>query len=617
MSGTEGDRTGTTWEQFRLKHNWGKGNEQRKESKKAKKKRLKGQANNTKKKKKTIPRELHQLALDGQNITLNDAEAFADKMNTKQQNTVRLAMQNIQLLPENARHYKSRQLINHIIQAELDAFMCPEVGLNWKAVSAENQWVERTQGKLSGSKAVFAHNTTEPAITDAIQYGGVGIVATRELAHRIISQGRDPTNLGRWVWIRIQGKEGHTVRIATAYRPWESPGASTVFHQQARGLSNTGDHRNPRDALMEDLAQAITVWKEAGDHIIIGMDANEDVRSGIVDTVFSSLGLREAILSLHKDKSPPATQNRNTKRQPIDGIWISACLSISAGGYLPFGDACPSDHRMIWVEIQYSIAFGQRSPDIAKIKPKRLKTSDPRMVDKFNSRVKKEMRDTKFSQRYKAFRAQTENDAWSDDMIGKYDAIDDESQAIKDKIQSKIRKLNMGEVPWSPKLQPYRDSIELWKMIKRKRKGMKVSVKRIRRFMGKTNIRDALTCDLELAETYLKQAVKAYNIAKQSADLWRNDFLENLAKAKADKKGTEQAKELKSLIQIEKQRRQARNIKRMRGKLGNGQVTKVYQTDEDGVKNVCETQETMVQAFFQENDSRFSRRNQLRRCNHH
>jgi hypothetical protein len=216
MSGTEGDRTGTTWEQFRLKHNWGKGNEQRKESKKAKKKRLKGQANNTKKKKKTIPRELHQLALDGQNITLNDAEAFADKMNTKQQNTVRLAMQNIQLLPENARHYKSRQLINHIIQAELDAFMCPEVGLNWKAVSAENQWVERTQGKLSGSKAVFAHNTTEPAITDAIQYGGVGIVATRELAHRIISQGRDPTNLGRWVWIRIQGKEGHTVRIATA-----------------------------------------------------------------------------------------------------------------------------------------------------------------------------------------------------------------------------------------------------------------------------------------------------------------------------------------------------------------------------------------------------------------
>jgi hypothetical protein len=44
----------------------------------------------------------------------------------------------------------------------------------------------------------------------------------------------------------------------------------------------------------------------------------------------------------------------------------------------------------------------------------------------------------------------------------------------------------------------------------------------------------------------------------------------------------------------------------MRGKLGNGQVTKVYQTDEDGIKTVCETQETMVKAFLKENDERFS-----------
>jgi hypothetical protein len=65
-------------------------------------------------------------------------------------------------------------------------------------------------------------------------------------------------------------------------------------------------------------------------------------------------------------------------------------------------------------------------------------------------------------------------------------------------------------------------------------------------------------------------------------------------------------KELKSLVQIEKQRRQARSIKRMRGKLGTGQVTKVYQTSEDGVKTVCETQKTMVKAFFNENNLQFS-----------
>ena len=603
------DRTGPTWEQFGLRHNWGKqqGNENRNESKKAKKKRLKGTPHNAKKKKKKkIYQELQQLSLAGANITLQDSEAFADKMGTKQRNTVRIALQNIQLLPANSRNFKSKHLVNYIIQAELDIFMMNEVGLNWRAVSADNQWVERTQGNLNGSRTVFAHNTTEPKITDAVQYGGVGIFANKEISHRIISSGKDPTNLGRWSWIRIQGKEGHTVRIATAYRPWESPGASTVFHQQARGLSQTGDHRNPIEALLKDLTEAILVWKEAGDHIIIGMDANEDVRDGEVNTTFEGLGLREAILDKHKDKSPPATQNRNTKRQPIDGIWISSCIFISAGGYLPFGDACQSDHRMIWIELQYSIAFGQRSPEIVKLKPKRLKTSDPRLIQKFNIQVKRAMRDKGFRKRYDNFRTRTEREEISDEIIEQYNAIDCEDLEIRDDVQSRIRKLNMGGVPWSPKLQPYRNTIELWKMIKKKRTGIKISVKRIRRFMMKTGIRDALENDLEQVEIYLKIAEREYNVAKKSAALWRNDFLDGLAKARADKKGTEPASELKSLKQVEKQRRQARNIKRMRGKLGNGQVTKVYQTDEDGLKTVCETQETMVKAFFQENDARFS-----------
>jgi hypothetical protein len=106
-----------------------------------------------------------------------------------------------------------------------------------------------------------------------------------------------------------------------------------MFHQQARGLSKNEDHRNPIEALTEDLAKAIQVWKEAGDHIIIGMDANEDVRYGSINLAFKGLGLREAILDKHSDKSPPATQNRNTNRHPINGIWTSVCISISAGGY--------------------------------------------------------------------------------------------------------------------------------------------------------------------------------------------------------------------------------------------------------------------------------------------
>jgi endonuclease/exonuclease/phosphatase family metal-dependent hydrolase len=138
-------------------------------------------------------------------------------MKARPPNTICIGLHNIQLLPENSRHYKSRQLIHHIMQAELDLLVMNEVGLNWKAVPASNQWAERTTGQLHGSKVVFAHNTTEPALTDTIQYGGVGIVVTKELAIQVISTGRDPTHLRRWVWIQIQGKKGHTVIIVTAY----------------------------------------------------------------------------------------------------------------------------------------------------------------------------------------------------------------------------------------------------------------------------------------------------------------------------------------------------------------------------------------------------------------
>jgi len=62
---------------------------------------------------------------------------------------------------------------------------------------------------------------------------------------------------------------------------------------------------------------------------------------------------------------------------------------------------------------------------------------------------------------------------------------------------------------------------------------------------------------------HLKQACKSYAEASKSALVWQNNFLYNLAKAKAEKKGTDTEKEWKAQIHIEKQRQQARSIKRM------------------------------------------------------
>ena len=105
----------------------------------------------------------------------------------------------------------------------------------------------------------------------------------------------------------------------------------------------------------------------------------------------------------------------------------------------------------------------------------------------------------------------------------------------------------MGGIQWSPKLQTFRDKIELWHMVVRRRKHRKISTKRIRRFMKKTGIRDALQCGIDQATHNLNLSFKEYREAKKHTEVWRDEHLISLAKANADKKGTEEAAKEKQL----------------------------------------------------------------------
>ncbi len=121
----------------------------------------------------------------------------------------------------------------------------------------ENQWFEQTFGKFRAMRACFAYNKTELGITKRLQTGGVGIVATDDVVHRIVEQGRDTTGLGRWAWIKIQGPQGTTIRIVTVYRPCDSTGPETANQQHQRYLTQHNRLEEPRDALYQDLFEDI------------------------------------------------------------------------------------------------------------------------------------------------------------------------------------------------------------------------------------------------------------------------------------------------------------------------------------------------------------------------
>jgi hypothetical protein len=127
----------------------------------------------------------------------------------------------------------------------------------------------------------------------------VGICTTDEGVHRVIGTGQDTSGLGRWAWVRLQGKAGRTICTITAYRPCKSVGGSgTVWEQHRRYFGHKYPNQivNPRDRFLSDLKTKMNKWKASGDLLILGMDANEDVRDGDVSRLMSSLAMHEAIL---------------------------------------------------------------------------------------------------------------------------------------------------------------------------------------------------------------------------------------------------------------------------------------------------------------------------------
>jgi hypothetical protein len=194
---------------------------------------------------------------------------------------------------------------------------------------------------------------------------------------------------------------------------------------------------------------------------------------------------------------------------------------------------------------------------------------------------------------------------WSEDLEKEYNSINDKQYQIRTDIEAKIRRLRTGMIPWSPRLQKHRTNIEIWSLLIKKKKGKKVSNKKIRRLLKKTDIMGAYDLTLLQLEDKIDAAFNEYKKARTEATTWRDEFLEELATSRAKYKGTNKDNELKQLRHIESQKTVARNIKRMRGKLNKTATTQVYVNYDEG-RHLVTSKEGIEIACIHENDSRFS-----------
>jgi hypothetical protein len=120
---------------------------------------------------------------------------------------------------------------------------------------------------------------------ERLLFGGTTQITAGACSHQATASGVDDSGMGRWVWTLFAGQNNIKLGVLSGYRP--NPDSNdrprTVFSQQQRHLSSQNDDRNPPCAYNKDLEVQLDLWMTAGNLIIIGLDANNNVWLGLMN----------------------------------------------------------------------------------------------------------------------------------------------------------------------------------------------------------------------------------------------------------------------------------------------------------------------------------------------
>lgn len=291
--------------------------------------------------------------------------------------------------------------------------------------------------------------------------------------------------LGRWTWMKLQGKNSRIVTIVSVYRPVVSKEPGSVFNQQLQHFQSQstrdtfGKITNPRDQFWIDLHVILKDFYDKGEKIILGMDCNEDVRNTTIRTFFNKIGMREAITNKHHQV--PETYFRNYSNQPIDGIFVSEEIEIINAGFTSYHETGWSDHRALWIDINYHDLFLHAPDNLIYQQPKRLTADIPSRVKKYLNLVHKS-----FSQHQVIKRSQELHDSmiaeqWTNEKEKEFNTLHALKIKLRKEAEKKVRKLKMGKFQWSPEIDQLWDRQILWNYLKKAHEGKKASKKFITR----------------------------------------------------------------------------------------------------------------------------------------
>lgn len=235
--------------------------------------------------------------------------------------------------------------------------------MDWRLCPEQDKLYFHTKEWWESVYTLQSHNcTSKPTVPH--QWGGTALFTLNKSSHRVIGKGTNETRLSRWCWTLYWERNHHTLCIYTSYCPNPPSGPLSVYASHRWYFTSQNDMRCPRDAFIQDICNSITKASEEGNHIMLLINGNSNMKDGALKTGLEQCQLKDAIIHQH-GRNEPSTFWRNENTSAIDGIWTSPGLEIQAGGYLAFDALIQNtDHRCLWVELTFRDTFGHNMPAV-------------------------------------------------------------------------------------------------------------------------------------------------------------------------------------------------------------------------------------------------------------
>jgi hypothetical protein len=450
------------------------------------------------------------------------------------------------------------QILTTMQEMNVDIFGIAELNQQMQRRGVR-KWTDPIQKVFKYSRNVHSEskNTTE----SDYKPGGTMTVITGKWQSRVAEIGSDNKGLGRWSYVKINSKRRSLI-IITAYRPCVSRGINTTWMQQWTILREEGEpDPDPIQKFYTDLEDQLQKWKEEKYEIILLIDANETIgdKPGGLTSVIAKAEMIDITRHCHPHEEEINTHARGSTQ--IDYILGTRGVSkvCSRAGILPFGSGYMSDHRALFVKINFEKLFSTNVQSIDSTAARKLTQATPKERKIFLQEANLHFESQNIYERLKKLRGISQ-DEWGKEMDEEFEKCD--TEVIRGMLAAESKTRKTKTVAWSPKFAKAVNYKSFWKVALQLKTTHRPPSEKFLQWAESLGINDYKMLDMATVKQNLRKSQKDLKEIEKQAESLREEHLRNMlveAELNGDEKNIQ--RRLKILLRAQAQQQHFKRLK--------------------------------------------------------